>query len=129
MKPLIAIDANPIISALIGGFSREILFDHNFDFITTEFTMHEVMGYISYISKKTDLPPEFFKSLIDLLPIKVYSADEYEKFLSLAETLIKDKKDIHILALTLAKTCPLWSNDAHFEGIKTIKLIKTKDFV
>ncbi len=33
MRPLIATDANPIISALIGGFSREVLFDHNFDFI------------------------------------------------------------------------------------------------
>ena len=30
MKISIVVDANPIISALISGFAREVLFDHNF---------------------------------------------------------------------------------------------------
>jgi len=41
MKPTIVVDANPIISALIGGYSREVLFDHSFQFITTEFTIED----------------------------------------------------------------------------------------
>ena len=30
MRPTIIVDANPIVSALIGGFSREVLFNHYF---------------------------------------------------------------------------------------------------
>ena len=36
------VDANVIISALIGGSSRDILFDHRYDFLTAEFTFEEV---------------------------------------------------------------------------------------
>lgn len=52
MIPII-IDATPIISALIGGTSREIIFDPTYEFLTTEFTINEVKKYIPYISKKS----------------------------------------------------------------------------
>ena len=50
MKPVICVDATPIISALIGGFSREVLFSHNFEFATTQFTINEVKKYLPYIA-------------------------------------------------------------------------------
>ncbi len=55
MKISIAVDATPIISALIGGVSRDILFDHRFNFISTEFTINEVKKYIPIISKKSEV--------------------------------------------------------------------------
>ncbi len=128
MRPLLAVDATPIISALIGGFSREILFDHNFEFITTEFTVGEVMNYIPYIAKKTNLPEEFITFLLGLLPLKVYKKEEYRDYIPTAQQLIADPGDVDILALALAKKCPLWSNDTDFEGIPEIRLVKTKDF-
>lgn len=52
MRIIIAIDANIIISALIGGVARLILFESKFEFITTEFTISEVRKYLPRLSKK-----------------------------------------------------------------------------
>lgn len=41
----------------------------------------------------------------------------------------KDQKDAEILSLALKLRLPLWSNDRHFEGIKGIRLLKTKDLL
>lgn len=129
MRPTIVVDATPIISALIGGFSREVLFNHSFDFITTAYTIQEVTKYIPYISKKAGFSKEFIENLLNLLPLKIHNKKVYENFLPEAKSLIKDKKDVDILALAIANGLPLWSQDKHFENIQRIKLIKTKDFV
>lgn len=129
MRPTIIVDANPIISALIGGFSREVFFDHNFNFITTRFTIKEIKKYIPYIAEKAKISEKFIESFLHLLPIKIYSKDEYQKWIEKAKSLIVDEKDVDILALALKTNHPIWSNDPHFEGIKEISLIKTKDFV
>ncbi|MFQ6137173.1 MAG: hypothetical protein ACE5PM_08345 [Candidatus Hydrothermarchaeales archaeon] len=39
MKIPLVVDANPIVSALIGGASRELFFKKTFKFATTEFTI------------------------------------------------------------------------------------------
>lgn len=129
MKPTIAVDANPIISALIGGFSREVLFDHHFEFIITPFTVTEVRKFIPYIAEKAGVSVDSVQWLFDLLPLRVCPLGEYEEMIPNAKALVKDQKDVDILALALAKNCPLWSNDQHFDDIKEIKLIRTKDFV
>jgi len=46
MKILIAVDANIILSALLGGKSAVLLFDSRFEFMTTRFTMNEVERYL-----------------------------------------------------------------------------------
>ena len=114
---------------MIGGFSKEIIFNHHFDFITTRFTINEVIKFIPYISKKSGVSEDFIKTLVTLLHLKVCELEEYNTMISKAESIIKDKNDIYIFALALAKNFPVWSNDKHFENIKEIKLIKTKDFV
>lgn len=126
----IIIDAAPIISALIGGASREIIFDPTYDFLTTEFTIKEVAKYIPYISKKSKACIDEVKELIELLPITIHNRDFYEEEINSAKKLIenKDKKDIDILALAIKTSCPLWSEDKHFKGIKEINLLQTKDF-
>ncbi|OGY43514.1 MAG: hypothetical protein A2729_01425 [Candidatus Buchananbacteria bacterium RIFCSPHIGHO2_01_FULL_39_14] len=129
MKLTIIVDANPIISALLGGFSRQILFNHNFNFITTYYTLNEVRKYIPYIAKKADVSEEYILSALELIPLKVYQNTEYSSFLPKAKVLITDQKDVDILALALKFEYPLWSNDLHFENIPNIKLMKTKDFV
>ena len=129
MKITIIIDANPIISSLLGGFSREILFNHHFQFVTTSFTLQEVTKYLPYIAKKSGVSIHFLESTLNLIPLTIINQNEYQNFIPKAKNLIKDPKDVDILALTLAFNSPLWSNDAHFEEIKEIKLLKTKDFI
>jgi len=129
MRPSIIVDANPIVSALIGGFSRGILFGHHFEFITTEFTLSEVEKYIPYISTKSGVSIGTIHFLLTLIPLKIVAKEKYSNYIPKATSLVKDKKNIDILALALALGIPLWSNDKHFEGIIEIRLVKTKDFV
>ncbi|KHO50063.1 MAG: PilT protein, partial [archaeon GW2011_AR9] len=105
------------------------LFDHNLDFITTRFTFNEVERFIPYIAKKAGVSESFVRSLLQLLPLKVFESETYCDSYAKAKSLVQDKNDADILALSLATNNPLWSNDAGFEGITEIKLIKTKDFV
>lgn len=129
MRISIVADANPIISALIGGFAREVLFNHNFNFITTEFTLRGVEKYLSYIAEKTKLPINYLKSLLAKIPLTLVGENDYREAVQKAKLLVKDPCDVDILALAISKNCPLWSEDKHFERIKEIVLLKTKDFV
>ncbi len=131
MQITVVADANPIISALIGGTSREIFFDRRFGFITSEFTIKEVKKYIPVVAQKLEMPMHHIEITLALLPISVYRKEFYKGRIKEAEALIakKDKKDVEILALALATNNPLWSQDKHFEDISQIKLLKTKDLL
>lgn len=131
MKIKIVVDATPIVSALIGGVSRNILFDHKFNFISTEFTFSEVKKYISVISKKSGVSKEEIEEALSLLPIKIYPKREYKERINLAEDIMGeiDKKDVDILALSFKENCPLWTEDKHFRGETGVNLIRTKDLI
>ena len=47
----LVVDANIFISALIGGKAADLLFNPNFDLLTTERTTWEVKKYITYPKK------------------------------------------------------------------------------
>lgn len=131
MKITIVVDANPIISALIGGVSREVLFDERFNFITTETVINEVKKYIPLIAEKSNRSENYIRFTLSLLPIKAIPKDFYKESIKKAKPLIeeRDKKDVEILALTLAAGVPLWSQDKDFENIDEIVLLKTKDIL
>jgi predicted nucleic acid-binding protein len=132
MRLRIIVDANIIISALLGGKSRFILFDPKFEFITTEFTLREVEKYIPLISEKSGVPEKEIRKGITLLPLKIVSKNYYRDYLKQAEKLIGkiDKDDREILALYLKERTFLWSEDKDFEKVKPkINLLKTKDLI
>jgi len=52
MKIIVVVDANIILSALLGGKPSDILFDSRFQFATTEFTLKEVKKYFPRLEKK-----------------------------------------------------------------------------
>ena len=128
---IIVIDANPIISSLIGGISREIIFSPLYKFITTQYTIEEVEKYLSYIGKKSGVNLEEIKEAFELLPIEIYNKNFYEAKMKEAQLIIGniDRKDIDILALVLETHYPLWTEDKDFGNIPRINVIKTKDLV
>ncbi len=130
-KESIVVDANILISALIGGENQRILFSNNYEFLTAEFTILEVEKYLSLVSKKTGFSEDEIRFALRLFPIQIFNNTFYSKFISKAKELIEkiDPKNVDILALTLATGYRLWSNDAHFEGIKEIQLLKTGDLI
>ena len=129
MRLRIVVDANILISALLGGKSRFILFDTKFEFIVNEFILKEVEKYIPFISKKSGVPEKEIRKGITLLPLKIVSKNYYKDYLKQAEILIGkiDRDDIEILALYLKEKTFLWSEDKDFEKVKPkINLLKTE---
>jgi predicted nucleic acid-binding protein len=87
VKISIVVDANHLIAALIGGVSREVLFDRRFEFIASEFTLNEVKKYIPMIAKKSGVSKERVHSAFSLLPIKWYPRKFYQDKLSRGDLL------------------------------------------
>ena len=126
----IVVDANIIISALIGGSSRDILFDHRYDFLTTKFTVKEVEKYIPEIADKSGTEENFVIDTFELIPLTIKNKNFYNNSISEAEEMISeiDEDDVDILALAIYTNNYLWSQDKDFEKAGYNKLLKTKDF-
>lgn len=131
MKLLIVVDANPIISSLIGGVSRDVFFRKTFKFATCEFALNEVKKFLPHISEKSGVEMVEIEKALSLLPLKVYKREDYDDKRKEAEGLIKriDEKDVDILALSLKLGAPLWTNDRHFTRVEEVTIIRTKDLI
>jgi len=127
----LVVDANIFISALIGGKAAELLFNPNFDLLTTERTTWEVKKYIPQLAEYTENTSAHLLYLFELIPVRACQSKEYEASLEIAQLLIGDRDpyDVDILALTLETEAPLWSNDADFEKIDQIILLNTEDIM
>lgn len=128
----LAVDANPILSAIIGGSARDVFLKiETASFYTTAFNFKEVEKYIPVFSIKRDIPPEDLYLTLSTFPLLVCEEYFYEDKIKMAKKLIgsRDPDDIHLLALALHLKCPIWSNDKDFEGLgvgiyTTIDLLK-----
>lgn len=131
MKITIVVDANIILSALLGGKPSEILFDARFQFVATQFTLNEVIKYFPKLKKKLGVSKTKLFSLLNELPLQVYSQSIYKDRLKEAQKMIAhiDKKDVEILALAIKLGTFIWSQDKHFEKSGYQKLLKTYNFI
>jgi len=121
LKPLdkLVVDANPIISALLGGAALQVFWSPSLkELVTTQFTINEVLPYLSRLAKKISVPEALLRLELDLLPLTIYEKDFYQGQITEATTRIgdRDPKDVDVLALALTLGYPLWSNDHDFEG-------------
>ncbi len=128
-KEIIVIDANPLLSALLGARARSILLSGKFRFITAEHTTWEVKKYIPRVAELTGVAEAELLFAFDHFPIIAFQPKEYDDERSTADMLIskRDPKDVDILALALKFGAPVWSEDKDFEGIEEIELLKTSD--
>jgi predicted nucleic acid-binding protein len=131
VKIVIAVDANIILSALLGGKPSTILFDGRFQFVTAEFTVNEVKKYLPKLGKKLGISEVKLTSLLNELPIHIYSRSFYKNKIKAARKIIGrfDKKDVEILALAMQLDTFIWSQDKHFEKSGYQKVLKTYDFI
>ena len=134
MKIHILVDTNIIISALLGGKPRFILFHPQFRFITVQSVYDEVFEYIPLISKKSFVPEGEVKKGIYLLPITIIPRGDYQMYLQKAQEIMEhiDPDDAELLALYLSEGTYIWSQDKDFEQAQSnieIRLLKTEDFI
>jgi len=121
LKPLdrLVVDANPIISALLGGGALRVFWSPSLKkLVTTRFTINEVLPYLPRLAKKISVPEALLRLELELLPLTIYEKDSYQSQIAEAAKRIgdRDPKDVDVLALALTLGYPLWSNDHNFEG-------------
>jgi len=130
----LAVDANPILSAIIGGNARSVFLAlEDVAFYTTAFNFKEVEKYIPLFAVKRNIPPEDLYMALSMLPLSVCDTEFYKDKINQAKKLIekRDHDDVHLLALALKFNCPIWSNDKDFGGLgirvyETMELIRDK---
>lgn len=127
----LAVDANPILSAIIGSSARNIFLSAESTlFYTTVSNYGEVEKYIPVLSSKRDIPLEDLYLALSMLPLSVCDVDFYKSKVRQAKLMIekRDPYDVHLLALSLKLNCPIWSNDKDFEGLG-VKIYNTFDLM
>lgn len=130
-RQTIAVDANPLLSALRGGRAESVLLSDKFIFVTTEHTTWEVKKYIPEISAKSGVPESELFYMLNCYPIISIPPFIYDEKRQQAEALIanRDPKDVDILALTLKWNIPLWTNDHDFDNIQQITTFTTAEIL
>lgn len=118
----IVVDANPIISAVIGGKAREIFLSSKVkEFATTEFTWQEALEYLPEMARKprvrrAGIPLSELYTTLVALPLVVYEYEFYQERMTVAQSRMekRDPDDAHVLALALKLRAPVWTNDEDF---------------
>lgn len=127
----LVVDTNKIIASMIkDSYSRRIISDPRFQFITPDYTLQELSKYEKTIRKKANLTHQEFDILLALIfeHITITPKEEYKEFLDEAQTLIEDIDDAPFIALCLAiRVDGVWSDDTHFYTQKQFTVFRTKD--
>ena len=125
------VDANPMLSALLGGRARAIMFDRRLALFSPQTTLFEVEKYLPFVARKLgQSEPDLFREF-ELLPITAVQPQMYESELPRATELIgwRDPKDVPVLALALRLRLPIWSEDRDFENLPGVSLYKTAELL
>ncbi len=127
--PWLAVDANPIIAALLFGKAGGIFRSADTRFVTTERTIWEVRRCFPMIRAKCGTSEELLLRDLEELPITAFHPREYDAALARARRLIgsRDADDAELLALGLALDIPIWSNDKDFRGLPGVTVYTTDD--
>ncbi|MDP2166730.1 MAG: PIN domain-containing protein [Thermodesulfovibrionales bacterium] len=127
----LAVDANPLLSAIIGGAARAVfLGGEGIGFYTTSFNLKEVERYIPRLSAERDIPLDDLYLAFSMLPVNIRDEDFYKSMMKRAGRLLgkRDPDDCHLLALGLKLRCPVWTNDSDFEGLE-VKVLSTTELL
>lgn len=112
----LVVDANPILSALIGGQAKRLFKSTSgVELHTTAWTITEVTKYIPHFAAKTGADEETFHRGLKVFPLIVHVLDEYQDEMPEAAQRITDPKDVELLALARKLELGVWTNDKHFD--------------
>jgi predicted nucleic acid-binding protein len=117
----LVVDANPILSALMGGQARRIFFESGIqEFAVPGAVLDEVRKYVPRLASKLNMGHEFLHYALDLLPMTAYSLGMYRHAMPEARRQIakRDPNDVDVLALAITLKQIVWTNDRDFEVAK-----------
>ena len=126
----LVIDASIIISYLIGSKRTAKIINSILQLYAPEYLFEEIDKHMRKIEELSKYSQEISKELKKLRSkIKIFPKDKFEVFISKADELLSDKKDIPYLALALKLNCSIWSNDVHFKDQVIIKTYTTTELL
>jgi predicted nucleic acid-binding protein len=125
----IAVDANPLLAALLGARAAEILSLPEIDFVTTERTIWEVRKYLPRMARKLGISEEELLAVLEASPIRTIHPSHYARAQAMAAAAVsaRDPRDVEILAPALSMDIPLGSNDRDFQSISELTLLATSE--
>lgn len=112
-------DANVIVSALIGGRARRVFASAPGPTCNGATAVaDEVLEHLPGIAERRGFDPTLVTAALAVIPIEWRPATAYLPFRSDAERLIgtRDPDDWPTVALALATSLPIWSQDKDFEA-------------
>ena len=128
----LVIDSNILFAALIkNSTTSNIIFEEEIILYTPEFIITEFLKYRDLILKKTSRTNEEFIQIMHALKdiITVIPKEEYSKFITEAEKISHDEKDVLYFALALKLKCGIWSNDKKLKTQNKVKVYSTEDLL
>jgi len=128
----LVLDSNIIFSALIKkSITRDIILSDFFELYAPEYFFNEITKHKELLLKKSKLDRGDFEALLLLLQkhIHLVTKDKYNERMVTAEDILRniDITDSPFLALALALSCSIWSNDGHFKQQDKVVVYTTKD--
>jgi predicted nucleic acid-binding protein len=128
----LVLDSNIIFSALIKkSITRDIILSDLFELYAPEYIFNEITKHKELLLKKSKLDRGDFEALLLLLQkhIHLVIKDKYNEKMATAEDILGniDITDSPFLALALALSCSIWSNDGHFKQQDKVVVYTTKD--
>jgi len=128
------LDANILIAAFLkSATTRELLFDEELELFAPEYFTMEVSRTVKEdksLRKYIALPKveieEFLTFLLE--PIKIIPKEEYASFIKKATGEVPGD-DVPYLALSLAFSIPIWSNDSAFKKQSLVKVYTTSELI
>lgn len=132
---MLVTDTGILISAILkDSATREILLFADIEFLLPEYALEEYEKHRKVVSKRSGLSEKDLNIILSLLldNIRIVSVSKIKPYLENAYKIIglTDPFDVPFVALALAtENNGIWSNDKHFESIKTIKIWKTSELM
>lgn len=128
----LVLDSNIIFSALIKkSLTRDIILSDFFELYAPEYIFNEITKHKELLLKKSKLDRADFDALLLLLQKQIHlvTKDKYNEKMATAEDILGniDITDSPFLALALALSCSIWSNDGHFKQQDKVVVYTTKD--
>mgnify|MGYP001252628888 CR=1 FL=1 len=127
----LVVDANAILSALLGGKSKRLFFEAGItEFAVADSVLEEVQAYVPKMARKLGVGHEFLFYALELLPLTICAPKIYRRSLQKAKIQIahRDPRDVDVLALAFALERPLWTNDKDFDDT-TVQVLTTAELL
>ena len=100
----LVVDANAILSALLGGKSKRLFFEAGItEFAVADSVLEEVQAYVPKMARKLGVGHEFLFYALELLPLTICAPKMYRRSLQKAKMQIahRDPREDFLLRLLL----------------------------